>query len=101
MKGEWQQEIQRRLQLPEYRDRLVEVSFEKVNKLICITIQDQGAGFNWQNYLDFSPERAFDLNGRGIALAYKLSIDQLQYLGNGNTVKAYFGIESNQSTPDQ
>jgi DNA-binding response OmpR family regulator len=101
MKGEWQQEIQRRLQLPEYRDRLVEVSFEKANKLICITIQDQGTGFNWQDYLDFSPDRAFDLNGRGIALAYKLSIDQLQYLGNGNTVKACFSINPNPPSPDQ
>lgn len=99
MKGEWQREIQRRLQLPEYAERQVEVSFEKSHELICITIQDQGAGFNWQDYLDFSPERAFDLNGRGIALAYKLSIDQLQYLGNGNTVMACFSTSPKATEP--
>lgn len=52
------------------------------------SIRDQGDGFDWSNHLDFSPERAFDTHGRGIALARKLSFDSLEYLGNGNTVLA-------------
>lgn len=39
---------------------MVELSFR---------IRDQGAGFNWQGYLEMSPERAFDTHGRGIAMA--------------------------------
>lgn len=99
MQGEWQQEIQRRLQLPEYRDRLVEVSFERRPNRLSFTIRDQGTGFDWEKYLDFSPERAFDLNGRGIALAYKLSVDQLQYQGNGNTVRACFELNPKPPKP--
>lgn len=88
--GAWRQEVDRRLQLAEYRDRFVEVVFQRQTDSLCFTIQDQGNGFNWQEYLDFSPERAFDLHGRGIAMAGKISIDLLQYQGNGNTVQAIF-----------
>jgi hypothetical protein len=53
-------------------------------------IIDQGQGFDCRDYLDFSTERAFDLHGRGIAMAGKLSFDSLSYLGCGNTVVAAF-----------
>lgn len=92
MRGVWQDEVLRRLQMPEYRDRYVEVSFQRQPDSLAFTIRDQGAGFDWRDYLDFSPERAFDLHGRGIAMAYKLSIDRLHYQGNGNTVLAIFTI---------
>ena len=84
--GSWQDEVQRRLRLPEFRDRYVEVGFQRLPDSLCFTIQDQGDGFDWLDYLDFSPERAFDLHGRGIAMARKLSFDHLQYQGNGSTV---------------
>ncbi len=94
MEGTWYQEVQRRLQWPEYRQRFVEVVFERLADRLCFTIQDQGAGFDWRQYLDFSPERAFDLNGRGIAMAGKLSVDKLDYQGNGNSVRLTFVINS-------
>lgn len=53
---------------------------------LSLTIQDQGQGFAWQDYLEFSPERAFDLHGRGIAMA-STSFDAIEYLGSGNTVR--------------
>lgn len=84
----WEEEIQRRLQLPEYRDRYVEVHFRRQPESLQFTIRDQGEGFDWAKYLDFSPERVFDLHGRGIAMARKLSFDQLEYQGDGNTVIA-------------
>jgi hypothetical protein len=52
-----------------------------------MTVQDEGVGFDWEKYLQFDPERAFDPHGRGIALANKMSFDSLTYLGNGNTVE--------------
>ena len=86
--GTWDQEIQRRLDLPEYRGRSAQVRFIREADRLSFTLQDQGAGFDWRGYLDFAPERAFDLHGRGIALARRMSFDSLEYQGNGNTVVA-------------
>ena len=48
-------------------------------------------GFDWQAYIDFDPRRAFDPNGRGIALARKLSFKRIEYLGCGNRVVVTVG----------
>ncbi len=88
LSGHWQQEVDRRLQLPEYRDRYVSIQLQRQPQAVVFTIQDQGAGFDWPDYLEFSPQRAFDLHGRGIAMAAKLSFDRLEYQGNGNRVVA-------------
>jgi anti-sigma regulatory factor (Ser/Thr protein kinase) len=65
----------------------VEIRFERTPEAILFTVQDQGDGFTWNTYLDFDPERIFDPNGRGIAIARSMSFDTLEYLGNGNTVR--------------
>ncbi|MDP2828343.1 MAG: response regulator [Sulfuricellaceae bacterium] len=88
LEGGWQEEVQRRLRLDQYCERYVEIHFQRQPGSLAFTIQDQGDGFDWQGYLDFSPDRAFDLHGRGIAMARKLSFDHLEYRGNGNTVIA-------------
>ena len=84
----WREEVERRLELPEYRDRRVSLSIERSEGQIQYRIEDQGAGFDWQTYLEFDPMRAFDPNGRGIALAGKLSFSSMQYLHPGNIVVA-------------
>ncbi|MCP5277025.1 MAG: response regulator [Thiobacillus sp.] len=89
LEGLWHEEVLHRLTLPEYRDREVEVEFARGPERLQFTIRDQGQGFDWRGYLDFAPERAFDLHGRGIAMAAKLSFDGLEYQGNGNTVLAW------------
>ncbi|MDT4290933.1 response regulator [Methylomonas sp. MO1] len=86
--GVWLEEIQRRLTLPEFNRRFVTVHFQRLPDKLVFTIQDQGDGFDWQDFLDFSPERVFDLHGRGIAMARLMSFDRLEYQGNGNTVTA-------------
>jgi DNA-binding response OmpR family regulator len=83
----WQQEVERRLELPELQHKFVEINFERQCDKVVFTINDQGQGFAWQNYLEFDPERVFDPHGRGIALAKMMSFDSLTYLGNGNTVQ--------------
>lgn len=85
----WQDEVRRRLALPVYRDRHVEVDLQRASEALRFTIRDQGQGFDWREYLDFSTDRAFDLHGRGIAMAGKLSFDGLEYQGSGNTVLAW------------
>jgi len=81
-------ELARRQALPENRTKFVEVLLEHLPDSYRFTIQDHGAGFEWEQYLDFDVERAFDPNGRGIAMARKISFDALEYEGNGSRVVA-------------
>ena len=86
--GQWMEEVEARLQQPQYSAKAVNVTLEKTAAASIVTITDQGDGFNWQAYLEFSPERAFDLHGRGIAMSKATSFDDLEYLGNGSGVMA-------------
>lgn len=82
----WADEIETRLKHPTYAARVVNVTLEKTTTASIVTITDHGDGFNWQAYLEFSPERVFDLHGRGIAMSKATSFDKLEYLGKGNSV---------------
>ena len=84
----WVDEVETRLQHPDFADRLVNVTLEKTASANNVTITDQGNGFDWQSYVEFSPERVFDLHGRGIAMSKAISFDQLEYQGKGNSVVA-------------
>lgn len=96
----WEDEIQNCLQLPAYADRRVEVVLTKGPDAVVVTITDQGDGFDWHKYLTFDPERAFDLHGRGIAIAKSLSFDSLEYRGKGNSVVATVLLRGEASLPD-
>ncbi len=87
LKSQWQEEVEIRQALPEYSTRRVEIRFQRHATYIVITIQDEGSGFDWGKYLQLDAERAFDPHGRGIAMANMLSFDNINYLGNGNTVE--------------
>jgi hypothetical protein len=86
--GCWEAEIARRLLLPEFRERRACIRAERIAAAIRFTVTDQGAGFDWRKYLSFDPERAFDPNGRGIALARQSSFASIEYQGRGNVVVA-------------
>ncbi len=86
-KHEWEQEIKLRLEQSEYANLYVSVQFERSANEINIVIKDQGKGFEWQQYLEISPERSGHSHGRGIAMANLLSFDSVEYKGNGNEVK--------------
>lgn len=86
--GGWEKEVGRRLKLPEYAARYATVRFDRQPESISFTITDMGEGFDWQKYLDFDPERAFDPNGRGIAMARAMIFNDLRYEGKGNVVVA-------------
>lgn len=84
----WEEEVERRGELPEYKDRTVTVMAERMPDAIEFTIIDQGNGFNWRKYLHLDPDRAFDPNGRGIAMARMTSFDSVDFHGCGNEVVA-------------
>jgi CheY-like chemotaxis protein len=91
----WRDEVERRLTHPEYGQRRVTVNLERSDSTLAITIQDQGDGFAWQDYLEFSEDRAFDPHGRGIAMSRLTSFDSLEYRGNGNTVIISLSLMTN------
>ena len=79
-------EITRRLSLEENRDKFVTVTLERKTDFFEFTISDNGAGFNYTNFLDFEEDRATDSHGRGIMIANRLSFDFLEYRDSGSTV---------------
>jgi CheY-like chemotaxis protein len=84
----WHEEIARRASLPENSAKEVRLSYLRQADSITLRICDQGNGFAWQDYLDMDPDRAFDPNGRGIALARMLSFSCVKYEGCGNIAVA-------------
>ncbi|WP_028452504.1 response regulator [Chitinilyticum aquatile] len=86
--GRWQEEVESRLRDPHYGRRQVRVLLETDAEHVSIRIEDEGEGFDWQPYLEFSPDRAFDPHGRGISMAKLMSFDELEYQGRGNCVVA-------------
>ncbi len=79
----WQDEIERRLSLPDYQDRRAVVEVERRADGLVFTIRDQGSGFDPEAYLEIDPTRVFDAHGRGIAMARLHSFDDLRYTEGG------------------
>lgn len=82
------QELARRQQLQEYAGRRVRLCFDRVPEELRFVVSDEGRGFDFRSYLELDPARAFEPNGRGIALARMMSFTRLEYQGVGNVVVA-------------
>jgi len=89
----WRQEVLRRLELPAYCSRVAQVNVERRRSVVRFEVRDQGPGFDWRKFMSFDPERAFDPNGRGIALAQQLAFSNLTYEEPGNVVVAEVPLE--------
>ena len=89
----WRDEVERRCQLPVYRNRYARVQLERGERELRFTITDEGPGFAWQQYMELSPSRAFDPNGRGIAMARMLGLTSLHYEGRGNVAVAMIALD--------
>lgn len=94
----WEEEIARRLAMPPYAARYATVEFDRAPGTIRMVIKDQGEGFDWRPYLDFTPERAFDAHGRGIATAKQMCFTRLEYRGSGNEVAIIEESRENSAT---
>jgi len=53
--GNWDAEIARRELLPENAGKKVSIDFSRSGADVRFRIADEGAGFEWQKYLDFDP----------------------------------------------
>jgi CheY-like chemotaxis protein len=87
-------EVNRRLGLPQYSDRRATIEFVRLPGELRFLITDEGDGFEWRDFLEIKPERAFDTHGRGIAMARMMSFDMLDYRGRGNQVMATLRLAS-------
>ena len=68
----------------------VEIFMEKSENHLCLTVVDQGRGFDYKNIPDpTAPENLEKINGRGIFLMEKLS-DKMEFERNGSTVTLCF-----------
>ncbi len=83
-KGNYRNEVERRLSLSINKHKKASVILEKRNDEIAITVRDEGKGFHWPHYIDFDPKRMGDRHGRGIALAASVSFSKLRYNDMGN-----------------
>lgn len=86
LKSQWKQEVEKRLNLPEYKDKWVTISFTKKKDEIILSVKDEGEGFDYKRYMEFDPSRSTHNHGRGIAFANNISFDSLEYVGSGNQV---------------
>ena len=84
--GEWENEVERRLASPSNKDKYVSIEYCRDDNEITFLIVDQGDGFDWKQYMEICPDRAFDSHGRGIAMANSISFDRIEYRGTGNEV---------------
>ncbi len=87
MTGQWKQEIERRLNQPEYQSRRALAIVTVDNEKAEVVIQDEGKGFDYRKFNTTRPEHITELNGRGIAIARMISFDSITYEGCGNTVR--------------
>ena len=80
LNGIWHEEINKRLNIPKYADKFATLEYEAQEYNFVVKIKDQGKGFNWSEYMELSPQRAMDPNGRGIALAKSGAFSSVEYI---------------------
>lgn len=77
-------EVERRLALPENRNKYVQVTLTRNPEHLSIVVEDMGNGFDFNKFLQFDDRRIFDNHGRGIAILNALF--PVQFLENGRKV---------------
>jgi CheY-like chemotaxis protein/anti-sigma regulatory factor (Ser/Thr protein kinase) len=94
----WAEEIARRQNAPENKDKTVDVIFQRQGETLLVQITDKGKGFDWRRYWDIDPARATAGHGRGIARARLLAFDKLAYNDSGNQVTAVVQAASSKNS---
>lgn len=89
--GEWLNEIDRRLSLPENQSKYLTVELRRHPTEFEVTVRDQGTGFHWKQYEDNQNNEdnqnvQTESHGRGILMAKKIAFSKLQYNEAGNQV---------------
>ena len=85
-KSAWIQEIERRLQLDENKNKSVKIVCRVNQDKLSFEISDDGMGFNFREFFEVSTLRSMNTVGRGIAIARILCFDKVEYQAPGNIV---------------
>ncbi len=88
VEGCWEQEVNKRLEAEENKEKYVQISYYKKPHEVHLLIEDQGQGFNSEPFMEIDPMRACDNHGRGIALSRLISFDELTYEAGGTIAHA-------------
>jgi DNA-binding response OmpR family regulator len=80
----WNEEVDRRLALPENKRKFATVRMSREGKTMQIEIEDEGPGFDFERYMRVDESRLFDNHGRGIAIA-RSALD-VEFVQPGNKV---------------
>lgn len=82
-----EEEIERRLRLPENQDKFAEVEYKDLGDSFEFFIRDCGPGFDFMRFQSLTVETAYSHHGRGIVIARNLCFDDMEYIGRGNQVR--------------
>lgn len=84
-KGEWLDEVNRRLEMPEYKERMVHITVVEDKDGIEMTIVDDGSGFDWQAQLNYNLNDNKP-HGRGLWIAQQSGFSSLEFNAKGNAI---------------
>ncbi len=88
----WVTEVERRVNLPENKNKYASVSFKRTPEHIQLYVQDEGDGFDWNKFQSLDAARICENHGRGIIMAKNLAFDKLEYLDKGNIVNCFIKL---------
>jgi DNA-binding response OmpR family regulator len=80
----WKREIDRRLALPENEKKHATVRMKRDGSSLRVEIEDNGPGFDYNQFMQIDESRLFDNHGRGIAIAR--SALNIEFVQPGNKV---------------
>jgi len=83
--GLWESELKKRIAMPYYARRRVNIEVIHGKNECHLTIIDQGKGFLWTEYLK-KPIPSKNLNGRGLVIAFAAGFNSIKFNNMGNQV---------------
>ena len=95
--GKWKEEVARRLALPEYANKEIEIKISYDEQECRLVIADHGNGFNWKEYMEHPAEGRLP-NGRGLWIALNANFDSITFNAIGNQVICIAQYSSDQVT---
>lgn len=89
----WDSQVIQRERDPRFSHMFCTVEVEKIQNEYRLKIQDQGKGFDWENFKAFNVDRLKDPNGRGILISQNCGFSSVEYQGTGNIVSCTVNLK--------
>jgi hypothetical protein len=87
--GSLYEELTHRAALPENKHKLVHIEFEHENGVRCLSICDEGQGFDWRSYR-LRAAGEFGAHGRGLLIIWQSPFHSVTFNNVGNSVVCEF-----------